>query len=104
MFKISKTIADLKINWTFDSTQGSRLFVESYEIFNKLNPELKQYAILPGKYNFYFNDYKFEVNLGIKQVLSFFIVQEIDYCIWCKQSDHELPLFLTLDRFELIFE
>ncbi len=102
MKKIPKPIADLKINWTFDGSQGERPFVDSEEIFKNLNSEIQHHIILPGVYKFFIIDKEFEIDVHYKESITYFIVHCIDYEIWCKQSDNQLSHNLILDKFELI--
>lgn len=53
MTKIPKTIADLKINLTFSKTSNfCPTFTDFEEKFKKENPDLVNYRIKPGIYNF----------------------------------------------------
>lgn len=54
-----RTIADLKINWTFEQNFCSPEVIEKFE---KLNPSLNSVRIKEGSYKFIFNGPLFIVN------------------------------------------
>lgn len=54
-----RTIADLKINWTFEQNFCS---LEVIEKFEKLNPSLNSIRIKEGSYKFVFKDREHLVN------------------------------------------
>ena len=54
-----QTIADLKINWTFEQNVCSPEVIEK---FKKLNPSLNSIRIKKGSYKFVFNDLTYFVH------------------------------------------
>lgn len=101
----SKTIADLKINWTFDYSKADRDYHDTRSEFRKLNTEIHDLLIAKRKYKFFvsYSNETFEVNLINwinHEVID--LVLELDYQIYSLQADEKLSKLLILDRFELI--
>lgn len=105
--KQPKTIADLKINWTFTSQyEGSLVTVKNLE---KNNPDLLTIKIKSDTYYFkYDNECKFQITVfkdGLLSSLMSFL-EEVDF-----QFRRQRQIFhgyeinpLKLDQFELIAE
>lgn len=104
MKKKPQTIADLKINWTFDNN-----FIDYYEqlrIFNLLNPTLIEIEIKPGKYFFHWNSHRIEIYEGVKCKL-FEFIWDLGYYLRTEiDSSDNLVLKnpLQLNNFKLISE
>lgn len=101
----SKTIADLKINWTFDYSTADRDYHDTRSEFQKLNSNVHNLLIAKRKYKFFvsYSNETFEVNLinwHSRELLD--LVLELDYQIYSLQADEKLSKLLILDRFELI--
>jgi hypothetical protein len=93
-----KTIADLKINWTFDYNFEDSV---SEKIHND-NLTIADLRIVPNEYYFTIDD---DFTFKIPELLdSNFtsLLREIDYKIFKLQLDNKLPRVLILDRFEVI--
>jgi len=66
-----KTIADLKIDWTFETTLND---VDSnIKLFNKLNPRLKNLKLKGSDVTFVFNETKMSVSPWKKESLAHYI-------------------------------
>ncbi len=100
-----KTIADLKIDWTFDYSTLNRYFNDTRSEFRRWNAEIHNLLIAKRKYKFFvsYSNETFEVNLINwinHEVID--LVLELDYQIYSLQADEKLSKLLILDRFELI--
>ena len=100
-----KTIADLKINWTFDYSTSDRYFNDTRSEFRKLNTEIHDLLIAKRKYKCFvsYSNVSFEINVTNwinHEVID--LILELDYQIYSLQADEKLSKLLILDRFELI--
>lgn len=106
-----KTIADLKINWTFEPKQQP--IMTTMDSIVRLNPKLKRLRIKNGYYTFEYSEInidlnvKFSVHDGDERLKMFSgFLEELDYLIRGRRQFHQ-GLYLkplTLDKFELLSE
>lgn len=94
-----KTIADLKINWTFDWHIEFGIF----EKIQELNPEIKHLKIVKNSYRFVIDGWDFSIQTIDTETLTN-LLWRIDGSVFCLQSTDKLSKVLVLDRFELIKE
>ncbi len=94
-----QTIADLKINWTFDWNIESLILAKIEEA----NPEIKHLKIVKNKYNFVINEWDFTVQTIDNDTLSS-LLWKIDGKVFPLQEINQLPRVLVLDHCELIAE
>ncbi len=92
-----KTIADLKINWTFEDYFDETIS-DKEKKFSLQNQELLKFKIKEGDYKFLVNDSSFTVcvYLTLRKFESF--IEHINFRMTCRNI--ELPR--KLDRFELV--
>lgn len=100
-----KTIADLKIDWTFDYSTLNRYFNDTRSEFRKLNTEIHDLLIAKRKYKFFvsYSNETFEINVmnwHSRELTD--LILELDYQIYSLQVGEKLSKLLILDRFELI--
>lgn len=97
-----KTIADLKINWTFELFSKS---VERNRIqFEKLNPDLLKYRIKPGDYKLQYLDRIIWFYVTSSEPL-FHLIDHVDYELYLKSKESPVNTKpLKLLKFELISE
>ena len=103
-----KTIADLKINWTFEPQQKS--LTSTTDSIVRLNPKYEKLRIKNGYYIFQYDDWEFVISQlhnhsGRLDTFSGFL-EEIDYRFRDRIQFSQGSMFkpLTLDRFELLDE
>ena len=103
-----KTIADLKINWTFEPQQKS--LTSTTDSIVRLNKKKKKLRIKNGYYIFQYSDWEFVISQlhnhrGRLNTFSGFL-EEIDYRFRDRMQFAQGSMFkpLTLDCFELLDE
>ena len=105
-----KTIADLKINWTFEPQQKS--LTSTTDSIVRLNPKYEKLKIKNGHYIFQYADWEFVISQvhihNNSERLNTFsgFLEEIDYRFRDRIQFSQGSMFkpLTLDRFELLDE
>lgn len=94
-----KTIADLKINWTFSGYEKERVY-QKFERFEKDNPSISHLRIKPENYRFYDGSVyvgNVYVNHSIMDIGWF--IEYLNWMIMLYNSDFSNSV---LDHFELI--
>ncbi len=94
-----RTIADLKINWTFDWNIEGGILGKIWE----LNTETKHLKIKKALYKFLINDFVFDVYANKNYNIGD-LIYVIDGNVFHFQEMNQLPRVLVLDRFELLAE
>jgi hypothetical protein len=97
------TIADLKVNWTFDFSNSDRDYDDTRFEFRKLNDGIHDLRISERKYTFFvsYSNISFEINSGFGFQLTDLLL-ELDCRIYCLQLEEKISKLLILDYFELI--
>ena len=102
--KTPKTIADLKINWTFCKDEGN-IRIEETEVFSqfrKLNPDICDLVIKRDCYTIKYKNEDYILHSLDKESLSSFITY-LNYLIWKDSSkDAKLKKFQRVSDTEYI--
>lgn len=94
-----KTIADLKINWTFDWNIDSSISTK----IRGLNTEISSLKIVKNIYRFFIDDWHFAIETSNGHTL-LDLIYSVDAKIFDLQQSNRLSRILVLDHFELIAE
>ena len=96
--KKPKTIADLKIIWTFIEDEGNITICNTltYKLFKELNPNIHALTIKPDSYIIRFRNQDYDVMSYNSESLAGYMTY-LNYIIWSKFEES-----IILDRFEQI--